>query len=101
MIIRIFADCTTNLELYLNFIRLEIDKKPWTIEHCDPIKWSPTQKSVADINLFVDIPVRVAIPWGKYNVFAINNLKHFPMFAWTEKEMDLIVSSHELCDRGT
>lgn len=73
MRIRIFSnrpqDKDLGLEKYINFLRLEIGNgKPWAIEHCDPMKWSP---SPGDIHIHVDTPVRLAVPWAFFNALIL------------------------------
>ena len=68
MIIRIFSFVEAPLEKYLNFLRLEQGARmAWKIEKCDPMTWMPTP---GDIHIYVDIPVRLAVPWAKFNIFA-------------------------------
>jgi len=97
MLIRIFAftDAKTSLTRYLNFLRLE-NKGNWTVEHCDPMKWTPAK---GDIHIYIDIPVRLAVPWAAYNVYATDTA--FDMWAWAKKEMDLIISTKALTTRDS
>jgi len=97
MRIRLFASADTGLGKYINFLRLEMKSdKPWTVEHCDPIKWSP---SPGDIHIYVDTPLRLAVPFAHFNVFAADTV--FDMWPWTKKEMDLTVSAADLSARET
>jgi glycosyltransferase involved in cell wall biosynthesis len=102
MRVRIFAAKDYGLEKYLNFVRLDMagsSSKPWSIEHCSPVKWVPT--GPADIHIYLDTPVRLAVPWASFNVFA----NPFPMvpppWAWASNEMDLIVKMEDLIERKT
>lgn len=96
MRIRLFASADTGLEKYINFLRLEMKGANWTVEHCDPIKWTA---SPGDIHIYFDVPLRLGIPFAKFNVFAHDAL--FDIWPWTKKEMDLVVSAETLCARDT
>ena len=101
MIIRIFTaspDHGHGFDKYLNFLRLEMDNKskPWVIGTCDPIKWLPTtqgQGQVADIHIYIDNPIRLAIPWTKFNVLISNT----NILASTN-EIDMILPTDDLCE---
>jgi hypothetical protein len=95
MLIRIFAFRDIGLTKYLNFLRLE-NKGNWTVELCDPMKWTPAK---GDIHIYVDIPVRLAVPWAAYNVYAADTV--FDMWDWTKKEMDLTISAKALTTRDS
>jgi len=96
MIVRIFSHGDFSIEKYLNFLRLEQgSRSAWQIERCDPMKWSP---SPGDIHIYIDTPVRIAVPWAKFNVFASNEVHDD--WLWTKKEMDLTISSPLLHDRS-
>ena len=97
MLIRIFASEDIGITKYLNFLRLEQGSNTvWNVEYCDPVKWSP---SLGDIHIYVDVPIRLAVPWAKYNIFASD--LDIEMWAWTKTEMDLIISTEALTDRKT
>jgi len=93
MLIRIFAFRDIGITKYLNFLRLE-NKGNWTVEQCDPLKWTPAR---GDIHIYVDIPVRIAVPWAAFNVYAADTV--FDMWAWTKSEMDMTISAKELTSR--
>jgi hypothetical protein len=102
MRVRIFASKDYGLEKYLNFVRLDMNgssSKPWSIEHCSPVKWVPT--GPADIHIYLDVPVRLAVPWASYNVFANSFPFVPPPWTWATSEMDLIVKIEDLVERKT
>jgi glycosyltransferase involved in cell wall biosynthesis len=47
----------------------------------------------------MDTPLRLAVPWAKFNVFATDF--EFESWAWTKKEMDMIVKRTPLTERAT
>jgi len=98
MLIRIFSsEPITVYEKYINFLRLELGNgKPWKIEQCDPIKWVP---SVGDIHIYFDIPLRLAVPWASFNIYAADMI--LEDWAWAKKEMDLVLSQTVLTERAT
>ena len=99
MLIRIFAfpsPLVSGLEKYINFLRLEQKGQNWKIEFCDPMKWSPSR---GDIHIYVDTPVRLAVPWAVYNVFASDTVLN--TWSWTKKEMDLTISTRTLTERAS
>lgn len=102
MRVRIFASKDYGIDKYLNFVRLDMtgsSSKPWSIEHCSPVKWVPT--GPADIHIYLDVPVRLAVPWASFNVFANSFLFVPPPWAWATSEMDLIVKIEDLVERKT
>ena len=101
MLIRIFASGDIGLQKYLNFLRLEMSGgSQWVIELCDPTTWTAGgENKVAAVNIHVDTPLRLAIPWAKFNVFATDF--EFESWAWTTKEMDMIVKRTPLTERAT
>ena len=105
MYIRIFSDAPTGLEKYQNFLRLETSssaKSVWTIEPCDPIKWTPTASKlpvVSDLNIFVNVPVRQAIPWSRYNVLIADYVEL--LYAWSLSEVDLKLPMSDIADRSS
>lgn len=115
MYIRIFsrdpAQSAAQFDKYLNFLRLETQKtqkksqtqsqSQWTIEQCDPVTWQPSQKNpICDINLFVEVPVRLAVPWARFNVYAIG---YEDQYAWgwalEKTEIDFTIPLSELTVR--
>jgi len=99
MLIRIFGESsslTTGLAKYINFLRLEQQGKDWNIEFCDPVKWTPSR---GDIHIYIDVPVRLAVPWAVYNVFASDMVND--KWAWAKSEMDLTISTKTLVSRAT
>lgn len=97
MRIRIFAAEDRGLEKYLNFLRLEMGDKSWSVEVCDPHRWIAQEP--ADVHLHVDIPVRQAIPWAGFNAFSILDVPYD--YEWTRAEMDMMVDRDALEDRDT
>jgi len=95
MLIRIFAFRDVGIDKYLNFLRLEQGGgRTWNIEYCDPMKWTP---QTGDIHIYVDIPLRIAVPWAKFNVYF--SKAELSMWDWTKKEMDLILSADALKEK--
>lgn len=107
MYIRIFAseagkglfgqstDCRI-LNMVLRQLRLKQkggSKGPqWNIEFCDPLTWGTGNLTLADIHIYNETPVRMAVPWASYNVAVVNaewwEDKHW---GWTLDELDLFV----------
>jgi hypothetical protein len=100
MLIRIFAvpsPVLNGLTKYINFLRLEQrGHGPWNVEYCDPTKWTPSR---GDVHIYIDTPVRLAVPWASYNVYAADTV--FDMWNWVHKEMDLVISTKSLLDRAS
>lgn len=95
MLIRVFTFTEIPLEKYLNFLRLENGARTtWKVEMCDPMTWIPTP---GDIHIYVDFPVRLAVPWAKFNVFAVDTV--LDVWAWTKNEMDLTIPAAAIRDR--
>lgn len=104
MLIRIFSEVDHGLTKYINFLRLDMagnnPNKPWSVEYCNPVTWIPT--GPADINIHIDAPVRLAVPWAAFNVFASAFYPLIaPVWAWTSTEMDMCISTPELVERNT
>ena len=99
MLIRLFtSEPITVYEKYINFLRLELGNgKPWKIEQCDPIKWLPSVPG--DIHVYFDIPVRLAVPWASFNVYAADMI--LECWNWAKKEMDLVLGQTVLTERAT
>lgn len=97
MLIRIFATGETGIEKYINAVRLGVKGAAnWKVECCDPVKWSP---SPGDIHIYMETPLRLAIPFAKFNVFAAVTITD--EWAWAKKEMDFIVGLPILVQRET
>jgi len=99
MLIRIFGFKDHGINKYINLLRLQMGGgKPWTIELCDPMKWSPSK---GDIHIHMEFPVRLAVPWASFNVF----VSAFPVileaWTWTKEEMDLTLQLSDLTERAT
>ena len=50
------------------------------IEHCDPVTWGGRTEP-ADLQIHLEIPCRLAMPWASYNV-AVVNPEWWPLHAW-------------------
>ena len=104
MLIRIFArgdaakwglgKDSAIVEQALRHLRLKEDRQSeWVYEHIDPLVWvPPADGKVADIHIFVELPVRLAVPWASYNVVVVNS-ELWPAHAWDWSfgELDLFV----------
>jgi len=98
MLIRIFAaQPIEGIEKYINFVLAK--DKPRKIEFCSPVKWDPSQTGPGDIHIYIDIPVRLAIPWAAFNVYATDMM--LADWAWAKKEMDFLITVKALTDRTT
>jgi hypothetical protein len=99
MIIRIFANEETGFDKYLNFLRLEKGGgRAWDIQMHDPLTWIP-DNVIADVQIHVTKPLRIAVPWARFNVFVTDI--DFDNWAWTKTEMDHIVAHAPLKERAT
>ena len=97
MFIRIFATEDPGIQKYLNFLLMEKGlNKQWEIQMCDPMTWSP---SPGEIHIHYDMPLRLAVPWARFNVFVTEF--DFESWAWTKAEMDLIVTKASVSERTT
>lgn len=106
MIIRIFATGECGFEKYLNFLRLEHGNgRPWNITVCDPMTWLPASSgagassSVADIQIHVAVPLRLAIPWARFNVYLADTESE--NWAWTKTDMDHTFALAAASERST
>jgi hypothetical protein len=105
MLIRIFARGASAkwglgqdaniVERALRHLRLKEDRhgEPWTYEHVDPMMWvPPVDGRTADIHVYIEIPVRLAVPWATHNMVIVNP-EWWPEHAWdwTFRELDLFV----------
>jgi hypothetical protein len=83
MRVRVFANpkVTAQLEKYFNFLRLNGGAQT---NFCSPVQWLPPADAtgaVADLHLYIGEPVRLAMPWARYNI----------LVADSEKAQDLVV----------
>jgi hypothetical protein len=105
MYIRIFDLTNAGLEKYINFVALEMGgaRGRWQIEVCPSDMWLPPSRQeglVADIHIYIGIPVRLAIPWARYNVYLASGATEQPEeWAWASKEMDAVVDGSFVWDR--
>lgn len=100
MYIRVFAAEDRCVRAALNFLRMESggDANAWRIEVCDPHRWTPQEP--ADIHLYVDTPVRLAVPWAAFNALSV--LGELPYdWTWCTKEMNMMVERELLEESRT
>jgi hypothetical protein len=96
MYIRVFTEEDRGVKAALNFLRLESGGE-MRVEMCDPHRWTPQE--TADVHLYVDTPVRLAIPWAAFNVFSV--LERPFEWAWCEKEMQMTIDRELLEESRT
>lgn len=100
MLIRIFDTGDRGLVKYINLVRMEYGSKTsWDIELVNPVQWIPGEKSVADIHIYMEVPVRLAVPFAGFNVLATD----FPSVAWTpwtKGDIDLTLGLSALTERA-
>lgn len=73
MRIRVFASEDRGLVKCFNFLRMSSDNG-LQVFFCDPLKWLPPaggDGAVADLHLYIDVPVRMAWPFARFNVVAV------------------------------
>ena len=104
MLIRIFARGSSAkwgmgqdariVEQALRHLRLKEDRNSeWVYEHVDPLMWvPPVSGQTADIHVYIEMPVRLAVPWATYNMVIVNP-EWWPAHAWdwAFRELDLFV----------
>jgi len=104
MHVRIFG-AGEDLTKYCNFMRLTMPDLQ--VIQVDPVRWLPptsaTEKgAVADVHLYVDAPVRLAMPWARFNAAAIS-IGQDPSGSWewihAPGTMDRFVARDALGDR--
>ena len=102
MLIRIFDTQDRGLVKYLNLVRMEQPVKvAWDIEVADPVRWLPSEKvEVADIHIYMETPVRLAVPFAAYNVL-VTDFPSFTWTPWTKGEIDMTVGLAALTERAT
>ena len=101
MLIRLFDTQDRGLVKYINLVRMEHGAKTsWDIEIANPIQWIPNEKSVADIHIYMETPVRLACPFAAYNVL-VTDWPSFSWTPWTKGEIDLTVGLATLTERAT
>lgn len=72
----------------------------WTLEFCHNVRWDPSPKvTVADCHLYVETPIRQAIPWSRYNVWASYSGALPSGWTWATKEMDQAIPLLDLMKR--
>jgi hypothetical protein len=101
MRIRIFGDRTgvQDISKYLRFLRMEMGGGAWEIEECNGATWlPPPERNVADLHIYVETPVRLAVPWSRYNVLLNGGWLATP-FEWASTEMDSMVTQSPGDDR--
>lgn len=79
MRVRVFANpkAAAVLEKYFNFLRL--DGGGVQTLFCSPLQWLPPAAggadTVADLHLYIGEPVRLAMPWARYNILVAEGAK--------------------------
>jgi len=53
----------------------------WRVEHCDSVMWSGGGGDIADLHVYLEMPVRLAMPWARQNCLVVNP-EWFPAVAW-------------------
>jgi hypothetical protein len=69
MRVRVFSAAPAVLEKYFNFLRL--DGGGVQANFCSPTQWLPPAdiaSGVADLHIYIGLPVRLAMPWARRNV---------------------------------
>jgi len=99
MLLRIFSSQQHAQALcrYENLLKKEIPDL--SVQYCNTVRWLPTTN--ADIHLYVDVPVRLAIPFAKYNVWASPELGTPGWSVWCDKEMQLTIRLTDLLSRAS
>jgi hypothetical protein len=86
------------IEQALRQIRMRFkDANAWTYETVDSHTWGSSSQLVeVDIQIFLELPVRLAMPWGRYNVMVVNQeWWRNEAWDWAFTEMDLFVFKSE------
>ena len=99
MLLRIFSsqEHAQTLVKYENILKKEYPGL--TIQYCNTVRWLPTTN--ADIHLYVDVPVRLGVPFARYNVWAKPSDVNPGWSVWCDKEMQMTVRLTELMTRTT
>ena len=99
MYIRVFSVRPMEaLDKYFNFMKAELKPSGWKVDYCDPMKWSPSDVA-ADLNIHIDFPLRLAVPWARFNVFAADAV--LTKDSWIRADMDFVVTAMSLTDRDS
>jgi hypothetical protein len=100
-ILRVFAMEDRGIMKYINYLKAS----EWggaaacKVELCDPYTWQPDGATPKEevINLHLDTPVRLAVPWAHFNAYAILDI---PMeWEWVTTDMQLRLNREALEDR--
>ena len=68
----------------------------WTYETVDSHTFPRGNPTEVDLQIFLEIPVRVAVPWGRFNVMVVNQeWWRNGAWDWAFDEMDLFVFKSE------
>jgi hypothetical protein len=85
MLIRIFASLPNQgLERILKHIETGC-----RVEHHNPARWIPNDQ-VADVNIHLGYPCRLACPLGRKNIMALGTQRN-PEWKWIEDDMDVVI----------
>lgn len=85
-----------SIEQALRFIRLRQKDSEWTYETVDSHTFPQGKPTEADLQIFLEVPVRVAIPWGRFNVMVVNQeWWRNENWNWAFDEMDMFVFKSE------
>ena len=86
-------DPCEGLERILAYI--EKTDKNITVERKRASQWLPADKNPFRIIVHVEVPCRLAIPYGGYNVLAVSG-PYTKEWAWIEQNMNMIVHNFEI-----
>lgn len=100
MLLRIFGS-DNDLKQLRKIEKLLAKEMPaWTVEFHHSIRWNPTLTTpVADCHLHVDTPIRLAIPWARYNSWACYTGKQPNGWRFATTEMNEAISLLDLMKR--
>jgi hypothetical protein len=61
------------VEAALKRARLKVGvREDWVFEYCDPLLWGISDLKIADLQIHFEIPLRIGMPYGRYNVVMVN-----------------------------
>ena len=63
------------LQKVLRTVKLRLgtqSRNDWTFDVVDGHTWQPKDGVVADVNIHFEIPIRLCMPWAKYNIALVN-----------------------------
>ena len=102
MLIRLFDTVERGLLKFINLLRIEHGAKTvWDIEVVNSLQWIPDSKDgVADIHIYMETPIRLAVPYAAFNVLA-SDFPSFTWSLWTKDDIDLTLGLAALTGRTT